>query len=179
MNVVERIIDAAIADLTAACITELDPDDPTRASVIRRGPLQDNPAAARIAILLYSYDFEETGEADHAQRRRATGNDEGEAYFRELGGGYGQIRKLYVEISCYFTTTHEDRERAAEVAGTVLSRVQHTLARGTRTLGLTDDFGETVYEVLPVDARLIPMGGMRARILTGKVACDYWTFCEI
>jgi hypothetical protein len=175
VDITEMIVDQAIRDLQVACIDDLYIDDLSRAGVVKRGPLQADPVSERIVILVYTTDPDA---ADRIEKQHHMDEMPGKSgYFRELDGGYGMIRKLYITVELFLLNTQESHDDAARLAGRVVKRIENVLVQGN-VLGQTDEFGETVYDVQIMISNIVPGGGDKQWIYRGKLELDYRTFQE-
>jgi hypothetical protein len=122
-------------ELQRVMIDDLPADDPTRAGVIKLGPLQGDPDPdlARISVTLHENDPESDIQADpNRSERWEDGIEE-----VEIGGGLTWSRKFTVNARCLLEGTKEDLQQSRTIASTVRSRIERTLLR-VRFSGLSD-----------------------------------------
>jgi len=122
----ELIIDKVVAALQKAMIDDIPEDDPTRAGVIMKGPLQGNPDddVARISLTVYE------GDPDNFHSGMLTSitglwNDEIEETY--IGGGCTWNRRFTVKARCLLVNTRETLAEARSIASTVRKRIEKTL----------------------------------------------------
>jgi hypothetical protein len=122
-------------ELQRVMIAEIQASDPTRAGVIKLGPLQGDPDPdiARISVTLHENNPDTDIDADPGRQDRW----EDEVEEVEIGGGLTWSRKFTVNARCLLEGTKEDLTQARNIASTVRSRIERTLLR-TRFSGLSD-----------------------------------------
>jgi len=140
------LITRMVTALTAACITDLDADDNTRAGLVAAGKYEGQQDLDRIIIL----------PMDNHPAEDVRWMDEMKDYESDLGfklpadgkgiiGGkqWNVLRgtvKVIVNLSRGSFTGAEE----IEIRQTVLSRIKSTLQQSAQMRGFTDDFGEMV-----------------------------------
>jgi len=181
-DIVSEIVDALVTDLQAACITNVEEDDPTRAGLVRAGRLQANPQTNITSILVHpNYPPQpETWIHEEVDRiRQGAGSGYYETYGAPLVGGTDEIgggrfwhRRGTVELSIFFTQQNYDRDTAKDYANIIRRRVEHTINTATTPLGLQDSFGEVCQQVYSKKSWLLEGGG------SGKYLWRGWVFWE-
>jgi hypothetical protein len=180
-DIVSEIVDALVVDLTAACITNLDEDDPTRAGLVRAGRLQANPQTNVTSILVHPNYPGDPEDWIHEEVREI--NRTHSVYYeeygspiiggaREVGGGRFWLRRGTVELEIFFTQKNYDRATAKDYANIVRRRVEYTLNTATTPLGAYDTFGEHCQQVSAKKSWLLEGGG------SGKFLWRGWVFWE-
>jgi hypothetical protein len=149
----DLILEKLRGELQKALIDDLAADDPTRAGVVKIGPLQGDPDPdiARISVTLHENDPESDIDADPNRQERWQDDVEE----TEVGGGITWSRKFTINARCLLEQTREDLTEARKIASTVRSRIERTLLK-IRFSGLTDGseyvsrgvFGENLYGVI-------------------------------
>ncbi len=154
------ILDEVREALQAALIDEIPTDDPTRAGVVKRGPLQGDPDPdqARISVTLYENDPDRFYGATGTTALTEMWDDEIAEV--ECGGSITWRRRFTVKARCLLVNTQEDETAARTVASTIRSRIEKTLMRITLK-NVTED-GEFVSKSIFNDAikgEMVQAGG--------------------
>ena len=113
--------------LAAALIDALPEDDPTRAGIVKIGPLQGDPDPdeARISVELYANDPDQELSGSGVGSAPESWDDQIEE--TEVGGGIIWRRRFTLKARCLLETTQEDNDAARRIAATVRQRIEKTL----------------------------------------------------
>ena len=128
--IVSLIVDQMIDDLTDA----LKVQGVGKATIVRDGPLQEDPQKAGTSCMIYENDPSDLDGWLHEQIP-----DE-----FELSGSGMYKRRFTVQISVFLTKAGLSRSSAKEVLETVHGRCIHALRNSTRIRGQRDEYGEIV-----------------------------------
>ncbi len=134
--------------LTTKMITDVDPDDPTIAKVVKIGLFQDDPTNRNVYLALQGGNHEDPKENDGIITGYRMQTDVGIdfPYAREIGGGQIWRRKVSVAIGAYFIRQKFTEEEATQKAYIALGRLLSSI-ESVDINGLIDGFGERVIEV--------------------------------
>lgn len=145
--VTSMLVARQVTALTAACITDLDEDDVTRAKIVQAGKEYTGESAKdRIIIMaLDSHPKEQRRWIDEVK------DHEDDLGFRLpengrglMGGVKWNVIRATVKIMINLSRTKISSVEALNIRQVVLSRVKSTLAQDTTLRGFVDDFGEAV-----------------------------------
>lgn len=128
--IISDIIDAMILDISDAFIGAAIGSQ----SVVRRGPLQEDPEDNVTSALIYENDPNDINGWCH------------EIVFEgmELGGSGIYRRRFTVELRIFLTREGYEREDAKDAIDLIHGRTIDALRNSTRILACTDEFGEVV-----------------------------------
>jgi len=134
------IVDALIARITADCQAAIDPADPTRVTLVKRGEFQDDPEDYGVVVCVHRNDPDRTERAGQSGwpdelDLREMGLIIGEGY---TAGSEFWKRRFSVEIIVW---PGVDQDSADQINGVVTARVRRAVSRLFLT-DLVDDFGE-------------------------------------
>jgi len=155
---------------------------------VKRGPLQRDPQAAGVNIMVASNDPEKSSSWAHEKLKRTEllGGGHGSTYnrmalgFQEIGSkGHGWARRHTVRLTIFLGRTGLDLTEREETAELVLGAVEYALLTDTRLVGLEDDFGEKVLGDFAVLTKSRLGGGGESGIFRGKLWVQIFTFREL
>jgi hypothetical protein len=154
--ILERVRD----ELQSVCFDSLPTDDPTRAGVVKIGPLQGDPDPdeARISVELYANDPDQEMGTSGIGSKSESWDDIVEEI--EIGGGITWRRRFTLRGRCLLEGTQEDNDASRKVASAFRSRIERALLN-LRFSGLTDGIESVVRGVLSesLHASTIQAGG--------------------
>lgn len=176
-SIVSLIIDRTIADLLDELQTMISTVDDSRAFLVRRGALQDDPTPG-INVLVFANDPFNPNGWEHTSAAMEKGGIGLGNYATEIGGGSLFYRRFTIQIKSFWKPSHtrEDAERLSHV---VLSRAERLIDRLTRRgapIG-PDTFGEVALDAIPMRSQTLQKGGpgqfisegyIRFMVLTGR-----------
>ena len=142
------LITRQVTALTAACITDLDAADTTRAGVVQAGKeYTDESAKDRIIILALDSHPAETRRwmdevKDHEDDLGFKLPENGRGL---LGGIQWNVIRGCVKVMINLSHAKISGSDALNIRQVVLSRVKSTLQQSATMKGFTDDFGERVH----------------------------------
>ena len=128
--IVSNIIDAMILDITDALMGAAI----GLASVVRRGPLQEDPEDNVTSALVYENDPSDPDGWCHEMIYE----------YMELGGSSLYRRRFTVELRIFLTQEGYERADAKDAIDLIHGRAIEALRTSTRILACTDEFGEVV-----------------------------------
>jgi hypothetical protein len=160
--IVTLLTDAIIADLTDA----LNQPDNSGSTLVRLGPLQEDPENYKNPILVYENDPLQPDSWPHEQYREPLPNSPFTTRLFpgnfEIGGTELYYRRFLIELNLYLTRKGLNRSEAKATIDLVHGRCVNALRMSTRIPGLADEFKERV--AMPprngvVKSRMLLKGG--------------------
>lgn len=169
------MVDHTVDALKIALIDEIDAEDPTRATVVRAGKLQQNPTAGTgVNVLVWPSD---DSDPDELFIGKDTHGLHGPTY--EIGGTAYFMMRFRIETLFHFRGLQGDegRDEARERAQVIHGRIRKTLLQMNLrnlpvhpvTLRATDDFGQTPVAVEIKKYHQTEGGGKGHFIWTGSM----------
>jgi hypothetical protein len=170
--IVDLIVDAYVDYLSDKCRNDLDTDDPTRFGIVRGGHLQEDPIPDVSYLLIHSNDSSDGWR--HMGTNAETSTPYGmRSMFGHLSalpqfeiGGKSMLwwRRLHIEAGAFFLNLGYDRDVSRQHSNVMFSRTEYWLMKANidddaGVLGLVDDFGERVMEVLLHSSKYTEGGG--------------------
>jgi hypothetical protein len=153
--------------LTAAMITSVAEDNPTRAGTVKIGRFQDNPVKSAIYISISGGDQSDPELIDGIldARAQSPGWQTGFNMFsREIGGdaeGHSSAfwwRRGRIQVGCFFIKTPMSEEEAAENAYEVLGRLTYAVDHCS-VANIRDDYGEQAILLTAFASNFFESGG--------------------
>lgn len=147
----ELIVDQVIQALQAALIDSLPADDPARAGVVMRGPLQGDPDPdqARISVTVHECDPDAFYGGSVTGLKGDWSDQIAEAF---CGGGAIWNRRFTVKARCLTVNTGEGLLDARRIASTVRGRIERALLEMDWS-GVAAEDGE--YVARPVESETL------------------------
>jgi hypothetical protein len=144
------IADALVAQITADMQTAIEEDDPTRANLVRKGRLQEDPEVQAVSVLVHLNDPD-----DPSQWADVVAED-----LSEYPYSIFWRRRLTVAVKAQYTRRYgADRSSVTGRFSTIVSRLRHAILH-TDVGGLTDGFGEgVVLAANPIKKQWVEEGG--------------------
>jgi hypothetical protein len=139
-----RIMITEVADLVD--VNGVHTTDPTKAGVVKLGPLQGDPDpdVARISIEIYENDPDQEIKGSGVSATSTSWQDKVEEV--ECGGGITWRRRFTIKARCLLESTQEDLIKTKRIASTVRSRLE----RGLLSLSFSGVTSEGEYVSRPV-----------------------------
>ena len=127
-------------ELEAALITAIPADDPTRAGVVKIGPLQGDPDpdAARISVELYYNDPDQTITGSGMGSAPEAWDDQVDEI--ECGAAVTWKRRFTIKARCLLESTGEDLAASHQIAAEVRSRIERALLLMKWNVSTTDEY---------------------------------------
>ena len=144
-HIVHMIVDKIADELNTALITNVSSSDSARADLVKAYRFQDSPEDYKIYVSVLpgnpNEPREEHGRIDIGEDLERLG-----LYIPagEVGGGHLWWRRGRIQIGCFLLDSGFEEVDAADVAHTVLGRVEYYTERINVT-GLVDDYGERAH----------------------------------
>lgn len=176
---VNTLMDAMVARLTAKLITEIDRDDVTYTKLVRGGLLQDDPTKYKILVLVHVCDPQ-----DDAWKHEVVQDDEAAQILKrqvwEMGGPHAthlEWLRFTVELQCFLKgRTGRDTQRVT--ANTVAFRARHALMTMDVPSG-QDEFGQSAIQIVVANIFLREGGGEPAEFIwRGRMQVQWLTEME-
>lgn len=122
----EIIVDKVIAALQKGLIDDIPADDPTRAGIVMRGPLQGDPDPdqARISVTVHENDPDSFYSGAVTSMSGAWEDKIAEVY---VGGGCTWDRRFSVKARCLTVNTGEGLIQARRIASALRQRIEQIL----------------------------------------------------
>lgn len=155
---------------------------------VKRGPLQRDPQAAGVNILVTSNDPEKPSSWAHEKLKRTEllGGGHGPTYnrlalgFQEIGSkSHGWSRRHTIRLTVFLGRTGLDLAEREEMAELVLGAVEYALLTDDRLVGLEDDFGEKVLGDFAILSKSRLDGGGESGIFRGKLWVQIFTYRKL
>ncbi len=171
-QIVPLICQRMVADLTKACITDLQETDPTRANVVQWGRYRDEPIIKHIYAAVIGGDPDDPTYKDGA----ISLNDMDNIGFRfplgEIGGLRMWWRRGVIQLGCYFINQQYAQDIAAGYAYAALGRIEHALTH-IYVGDLSDGVSEKAIKLFCYGNSFSESGGPpKSYIWRGKI---YWS----
>lgn len=173
------LVNAVVDTLMAALVTNIAPLDPTRATTVRAGKLQDNPTKETgISVLVWpSEDDEPDGLYIISEQTGIYTN----TYTGGMGNSTGMhtVHRMRVMFKMHNKLSGEDgRQLARERAHRVISRARYALVKMPMPLhpitgAPTDDFGESVFLIQIRKWHTTESGGTGNYIWNAQILIDF------
>ena len=150
------------AVLTQKLITEISEDDPTRAGVVRMGPLQGDPDPdeAEISVALYNNNPDAIVRGGVSSQSPSNWHDEIEEI--EIGGVATWRRRFTIKARCLLVNDGESLAEANRIASVIRSRIEKTILRTDYSdVAVEDEYvsrGPFAYEI---SGEMFQSGGPR------------------
>ena len=168
-QVINLILDALVASITAAMKTPIDPTDITYVDVVKKGLLQTDKTKENVQIGITGGDHEDPKYTDGIA---ALGDLPNIGFYvpnREIGGGEMWWRRGVARLECFYIRERLTEDEAHEAAYNTLGRLMQTIPL-TSMSGLTDSFGEHAIKLFCFGNTMFESGGPpKTYIFRGKV----------
>jgi len=144
-HIVHMIVNKIAEDLNTALITNVSSSDPARAAWVKAYRFQDSPKKYPIYVSVVPGNPDEPtlehGRIDIGEDLERLG-----IYIPsgEVGGGHLWWRRGRIKIGCFLLDEGYEEDEAADVAQTVLGRVEYYAER-INVSSLVDDYGERAH----------------------------------
>src|SRR5258706_1968766 len=149
--------------------SEISQSDPTRAGLVRVGPLQDDPTRLRVNILTYNKEREDPEGWQHIDIQEGSPtHTKVDPSTSEIGGGELWYRRFTVELEIFFPPSIPDREESLRLATIILARAERTIQVSSAALG-PDDFGQICLLARVMKSNLTAAGGPGTEIYHVKL----------
>jgi hypothetical protein len=125
----DLILQKVIDELQKALIDDLPVDDPSRAGVVQRGPLQGDPDPdiARISVTVHENDPDEFYPGSVTSLKGSWADEIAELESGQEEGGAIWNRRFTVKARALLVNTQESLAQAGQIAQQVKSRIEMTL----------------------------------------------------
>jgi hypothetical protein len=165
-GVVDLALSAMVSHLTQALIDDIDPEDVSRAVVVKAGPRQSDPES--VTVMLHENDLDNPAQWPHQPLKfhnmRASGQVQQDPYstssaqrlttgYSLVGGGSMYSRAFTAEIEVFgsfISGVNIGREESRQIASIVENRLVKALLEAGPKIGsghiIRDDFGESILE---------------------------------
>lgn len=178
-SIISLIVERTVSDLIDELQSVVSSADDSRAFLVRRGWLQDDPTPG-INVLVFANDPFSPGSWEHTSAAMEKAGIGLGQVATEIGGGSLFYRRFTIQLKLFWKPSHtrEDAERLSHV---VLSRAERQIDRLIRR-GLPigpDTFGEVALDAFPMRSEMTQKGGpgqfisegyIRFMVLTGREA---------
>lgn len=168
-HICTMLIEAVTDLLLTACQLDVSTDDPSYATVVRAGRLQDDPTVNVVSILVHPNDPEEP----RTWMNEIVGDDlkviqnpwGGDPYRMpqhgyEIGGGEQWWRRFTVQLTMFWMNKSLTRTQARDYSFLVLGRAEEAIKEGASTFGvLQDAWGEQVWGWYVRRTHMLERGG--------------------
>lgn len=155
--------------------TQIDISDPTKAGIVREGPLQDDPTKYHVSVLTYPNDPDHEdqwlSEVTAGSNSPPLGTPLVTTY--EIGGGEMWYERFCTTLELFWKSD-VNRDTALELSAVVLNRARAALRR--MPVPYVDDFGTTSLDLRVMKHQMIPSGGPSSFISHCKIY--FQVLCE-
>jgi hypothetical protein len=176
-------VEGVVSILQQRLIDDVDEDDPSRATTVRAGKLQQDPTKGTgINVLVWP---EDEPKPDILFTRHAQRDSGIHMPSNEIGGGHYFYRRYRIYLLFHFRgyRGEDGRTDARQISQVIQARIVHLLLSKTvdeyiqhpTSFAPSDDFNETAIDVQVDDMWLRESGGDGHFIWKGEIAFGYGT----
>ena len=168
-DIVDMVIDALAADITAEVKNGVPVDDMSRAGEVKAGRLQSDPTDPINSVEIHpNYPPNREGWSHIYAKSQSNQASEFLKYGAptiggagEIGGGMWWWRRGSCQLRCFYTSQDLTRSEARQHANLFRRRVEDAIYQAPTVLALSaDSFGETVGHIIrPTESFLVEGGG--------------------
>lgn len=170
--IVNMVLDRLLVHLTQKMQTDFPKNNPTRATVVKKGLLQQAKVENNIAIGIIGGDHEDPNYRDGIVTIETMQNIAQNFPAREIGGGQLWWRRGVVMIECFYIQQQLSETVAFEQSYDVLGRLLDQIEQAPVS-GLVDSYGERAIKIYCHSNTFFESGGPPNQyIFRGKV---FWS----
>lgn len=168
-QIVNLILTEMVTYLTQKMRTEIDPDDPSYAVIVKKGLLQTQKTQNNVQIGVTGGDHEDPNYKDGILTLGDLPSIGFEMDPREIGGGQMWMRRFVARLECYYIVQRFTEDQAHEVAYNTLGRLMANIEKAP-IAGIRDTFGEEAIKAFCFANSFFESGGPPASyIFRGKI----------
>ncbi len=168
-HIVNLILDGMVTHATTQMITNVDIENPSRATIVKKGLLQTQKTQQHVQIGFTGGDHEDPNYKDGILTLGDMPSIGFEMDPREIGGGQMWMRRFVARLECYYIVQRFSEDVAHEIAYNTLGMLMSNIENAPVT-GLQDTFGERAIKVFCFANSFFESGGPPASyIFRGKI----------